>query len=100
MLTIDDDDINDRFKKRDVGYGFVSTAEDNPAEIRPSSWRWVHGWGYESVAEAVTVYILGKCTEDARGVARPSALVAERNRDLPGTGDAQNEIPAIDQGVI
>ena len=37
MLTIDDDDINDRFQKRDVGDGFVSAAKNNPAEVR--SWR-------------------------------------------------------------
>jgi len=34
------------------------------------------------------------------GVVRPGALVAERNKGLPGTGDARNEIPGIDQGFV
>ena len=34
------------------------------------------------------------------GVARPGALVAEGNKGLPGTGDAQNEIAGIDQRII
>lgn len=41
MLTIDDDNINDRFEKGDVGDGFFSAAENNPAEVRLfalSSW--------------------------------------------------------------
>jgi len=42
MLTIDDDNINDRFEKGDVGHGFVSAAEDDPAEVRPSA---LSSWG-------------------------------------------------------
>ena len=42
MLTVDNDDINDRLQKGDVGDGFVPAAENNPAEIRLwalSGWR-------------------------------------------------------------
>jgi len=54
MLTIDDDDINDRFQKRDVGDGFVSAAENNPAEIR--NWRRVHGWGEKCGGRGQSLY--------------------------------------------
>lgn len=37
MRTVDDHSIDDRLEKGDVGDGFVSTAENKTAEVRPSA---------------------------------------------------------------